>query len=62
MVSVKITSETVEQMTQSLAAAARVRPKFEQLSPEDQLLYGDWTAQQLEVLLPLIAPDLADEN
>jgi len=49
-------------MTQSLAAAARVRPKFEQLSPEQQLLYGDWTAQQLEVLLPLIVPDVAEES
>ena len=62
MVSVRIPSETVEQMTQSLAAAARVRPKFEQLSPEQQLLYGDWTAQQLEVLLPLIVPDVDEES
>ena len=31
---------------------------YEQLSPADQLRYGDWQAEELLVFLPLIAPNI----
>jgi hypothetical protein len=32
------------------------------MSPADRMKYGDWTPEQVEVLLPLIAEDLGGQT